>query len=467
MFALSLPIIQAPSTPPDARYYASTNHNTRGMEQSTFDSYFSQTMTTPAMMATGAMTPPANDSVPTTIKMEDLQVPYSTPSPAPSSPHDDMSQSPSTPGPGDSQGKPTKKRKSWGQVLPEPKTSLPPRKRAKTEDEKEQRRIERVKRNRLAAHNSRERKRQEYEVLQTEKDQMEADLRAYKERTAKLEAELKFFRSKYPGEVPETTFDFTPSTTVDDTICPARTSTSTSFPSPMSMSMDSLDSPRGSSCQPETPASSFEAPTPEFDSTQYPAAILCDLPCQSDSGTTPVGSLSPQLAATFVYLTMFNLTLQSTRSLLSSTTFSNLTSSQRALQSWNPLSAWLTLMSISLARPSSATAPTQPLLAFLTALMQSSLTCRVPLAHLTVATRPSQRSSSVDAVGERSSKGMSRAGPVDGDGHGSRLTKSSKLRQVGRRRRVSTLNRGYRRSMNTSLGSENLWRVFTRRRTAS
>jgi hypothetical protein len=56
---------------------------------------------------------------------------------------------------------PPKKRKSWGQVLPEPKTSLPPRKRAKTADEKEQRRIERVKRNRLAAHNSRERKRQE------------------------------------------------------------------------------------------------------------------------------------------------------------------------------------------------------------------------------------------------------------------------------------------------------------------
>jgi transcriptional activator HAC1 len=45
-----------------------------------------------------------------------------------------------------------KKRKSWGQVLPEPKTNLPPRKRAKTDDEKEQRRIERVKRNRLVRH---------------------------------------------------------------------------------------------------------------------------------------------------------------------------------------------------------------------------------------------------------------------------------------------------------------------------
>ncbi|KAF2828729.1 hypothetical protein CC86DRAFT_197259 [Ophiobolus disseminans] len=461
MFAHSLLILQPTSSPPDARYHASTKLTTRGMDQSNYDSYFSQTMTTPAMMATGPMTPPPNDSVPTTIKMEDLQVPFSSPSP-----DDDMSQCPSTPGATDSQGKPVKKRKSWGQVLPEPKTSLPPRKRAKTEDEKEQRRIERVKRNRLAAHNSRERKRQEYEVLQAEKDQMEADLQAFKEKTAKMEAELKFYRSKYPGEAPETVFDFTTQpSTLDDTICPARTSTS--FPSPMSM--ESLDSPRDSSCQPETPASSFEAPTPEFDSTQYPAAILCDLPCQSDSGTTPAGSCSPRWAATFVYLTMFNLSLQSTRSPSSSTASSTLTSSRTTAAlppRWSPLSAWLTLMSISLARPSSGTAPTRPLLAFLTALMQSSLTCRVPLAHLMVATRPSQRSSSVETVDERSTKGTSGAGPVDG-GYRLRRTGSSRLAQGGRRRRVATsssLQRGYRRS---SLGWENRGCGFTRRQTVS
>jgi hypothetical protein len=436
-----------PSTPPDARYYASTKHNTMGMDQQDFDSYFSQTMTTSTLMASGAMTPPTSDSVPTTIKMEDLQVPFSTPSPAPSSAHD-MSQSSSTPAPTNSEGKAVKKRKSWGQVLPEPKTSLPPRKRAKTEDEKEQRRIERVKRNRLAAHNSRERKRQEYEVLQAEKDQMEADLKSYKDKMSQMEAELKFYRQKYPGEAPEPVFDLSTSTSFNDntdTICPARTSTS--FPSPISM--DSMDSPRDSSCQPETPASSFEATTPEFDSTQYPAAILCDLQCRSDSGTT-MGSPSPQLAAILAYLTLFNLTLQSTKSLLSSTTFSTSTSSQKALQlPWNPLSAWLTLMSISLARPSSATAPTQPLLAFLTALMQSSLTCRVPLAQLLLATRLSQRSSSVEAVDERSSKGMSEAGLVEGVPK-SRLM-SSRLRQLGRRRRVS------------SLGQENMGFGFTRR----
>ena len=405
-------------------------------------------MTTPTMMASGPMTPPTADSVPATIKMEDLQVPFDTPSPAPSSALDSQSQTGSTPAPTNAEGKPVKKRKSWGQVLPEPKTSLPPRKRAKTEDEKEQRRIERVKRNRLAAHNSRERKRQEYEVLQSEKDQMEADLQSYKERMAQMEAELAFFRQKYPGEAPESlVFDLDINNTVD-TICPARTSAS--FPSPVSM--DSMDSPRDSSCQPETPASSFEAPTPEFDSTQYPAAILCDLQCRSDS-VSIMGSPSQQLAAILAYLTLFNLTLQSTKSLWSSTTFSTSTSSLKALQlQWNPLLAWVTLMSISLARPSSGTAHTQPLLAFLTALMQSSQTCRVPLAQLRLATGFSQLSSSVDAVDERSSKGMSKAGPVDGVRR-SRLMRSPRLRQSGRRR--------------TSLGQENMDCRFARRRMES
>ncbi|KAL2147344.1 hypothetical protein VTI28DRAFT_9808 [Corynascus sepedonium] len=72
--------------------------------------------------------------------------------------------------------KPVKKRKSWGQVLPEPKTNLPPRKRAKTEDEKEQRRVERVLRNRRAAQSSRERKRLEVEGLERRNKELEAAL---------------------------------------------------------------------------------------------------------------------------------------------------------------------------------------------------------------------------------------------------------------------------------------------------
>ncbi|KAH7342439.1 hypothetical protein BKA65DRAFT_401971 [Rhexocercosporidium sp. MPI-PUGE-AT-0058] len=84
--------------------------------------------------------------------------------------------------------KPVKKRKSWGQQLPEPKTNLPPRKRAKTEDEKEQRRVERVLRNRRAAQSSRERKRQEVEALEAQKLAVEQTNQDLMRRLADAEA---------------------------------------------------------------------------------------------------------------------------------------------------------------------------------------------------------------------------------------------------------------------------------------
>jgi hypothetical protein len=449
------------------------------MDQLAFDSYFAHTMNTPTLMAERPTTPSTHseshtfDSIPTTIKMEDLQVPFSSPSPAPSS-DPSMSQPPTTPAPSTSEGgRPVKKRKSWGQVLPEPKTSLPPRKRAKTEDEKEQRRIERVKRNRLAAHNSRERKRQEYEVLQADKDQMADKMQRMVDKMARMEAELKSYRKLYPGKVPESIAfdlsaplsDVTPSTA--DTICP--TQTTTSFPSPMSMSMDSLDSPRDSSCQPETPASSFEGASPEFDSTQYPAVILCDLQCRSDS--VSASRPSRQMAATLAYLTLFNLTLPSTKNLLSSTISSTSTSStKKALQlpQWNLLSAWVTLWSIFMARPSSVSAPTQTLTAFLTALMQNSLICRVPLAQLMLATRLSQRSSCIeDSVNETLSTGLGKAGPDDGDVLGFRLTSSStRSLQPRRRRYISPLKRDTKRTRSLS-GWENMGCASTRRRKES
>ena len=105
------------------------------------------------------------------LKMEDLD--SNTP------PSDDTSRTYDTPEPVIIRSQAAKKRKSWGQTLPEPKTTLPPRKRAKTDDEKEQRRIERIKRNRAAAHNSRERKRQEAEVLAVLLAKAEAKLKAY------------------------------------------------------------------------------------------------------------------------------------------------------------------------------------------------------------------------------------------------------------------------------------------------
>lgn len=422
------------------------------MAQYTFDSsLFSQTINNSAMTST-PLPPPSVEAMPTTIKMEMIENYDHSPSPAHHS--SNSSEASQTPAPESNGSKPVKKRKSWGQVLPEPKTSLPPRKRAKTEDEKEQRRIERVKRNRLAAHNSRERKRQEYEVLQTEKDELEANMQAYKQKMAEMEAELRYFRSKYPGEAPQPVFDLaTPPRDTFDTICPAQIPTS--FPSPESM--DSMDSPRDSSCQPETPPSSFEA-SPEFDSTQYPAAILCDLPCQSTSEAS--------LRATWAYLSLFNLTLQSTKSLSSWRTSSTSTRSQSAVQQrlpqWNPLLAWsILLQSMPSVQHPLTTVLTQTLTAFLTALMQSSTTCRVPLAQLRLATRPSQRDNfSTDAV-KRSTKGAKKQTELVDGGCGSRMMRSSRPRQLGRRK-VRSLR------LTGALGWENMeCGITTGRRTAS
>jgi len=90
----------------------------------------------------------------------------------------------------DALAKPPRKRRSWGQPLPEPTTCLPPRKRAKTDAEKEQRRVERIKRNRLAAQTSRERKRLELENLQKQYQDLEM-------KCLSMESVLKQYQSKF------------------------------------------------------------------------------------------------------------------------------------------------------------------------------------------------------------------------------------------------------------------------------
>lgn len=66
------------------------------------------------------------------------------------------------------------------------KTSLPPRKRAKTKEEKEQRRIERILRNRKAAHASREKKRKHVEFLESYVLDLEKQLHLYKNLNTEL-----------------------------------------------------------------------------------------------------------------------------------------------------------------------------------------------------------------------------------------------------------------------------------------
>lgn len=96
----------------------------------------------------------------------------------------------------DSSAQSKKKRKSWGQVLPEPTTNLPPRKRAKTEAEKEQRKYERVQRNRQAAHNSRMRKQQEMDNLSRRNADLERRCTDQKAEIDRLRNELRSARGQ-------------------------------------------------------------------------------------------------------------------------------------------------------------------------------------------------------------------------------------------------------------------------------
>ncbi|KAI1296121.1 hypothetical protein F5Y03DRAFT_387214 [Xylaria venustula] len=211
----------------------------------------------------------------------------------------------------DGEKKPVKKRKSWGQVLPEPKTNLPPRKRAKTEDEKEQRRVERVLRNRRAAQSSRERKRQEVEALEQRNADLQSALHDQQKQNIALMEELARLRrgagvvsrSSSPLDAfqpspltlsqplfqdptnsaaqahPSVIEDFIlmPSEqddTVDGTVNPASIS-------PELNPIADSDMKTEPSNTTETEADLIPSIVAPSDATQHPAAVLCDLQCPS------------------------------------------------------------------------------------------------------------------------------------------------------------------------------------------
>ncbi|KAI9826141.1 MAG: hypothetical protein M1832_000590 [Thelocarpon impressellum] len=306
-------------------------------------------------------------------------------------------ESSNTPQPSDpSDKKPVKKRKSWGQELPTPKTNLPPRKRAKTEDEKEQRRIERVLRNRAAAQSSRERKRKEVEGLEDEKRgiersnselamrlrRAEMENEALRETVAKMAAEMTVFRKMAGADMP------TPEGSVKavSPAVPAGLFPADAVPA-VKIEFDDLDfslpppqptvDPRDAnfSSPSGSPKTGPTAAAPNM--TQHPAEMLCDLQCQlgatrlrwgSEAGTgadSRSGSRRP--APLWVLSTLCQLMLASMLSAAASTVLRPMSQISRSLATSSPLSAealerpetlsllilWLT----STATPSTSTMP--------------------------------------------------------------------------------------------------------------
>ncbi|KAI5852898.1 putative bZIP transcription factor [Morchella snyderi] len=203
-----------------------------------------------------------------------------------------------TPGPGeapkDGEKKPVKKRKSWGQVLPTPTTNLPPRKRAKTEPEKEQRRIERVIRNRQAAQTSRERKRLEYEALEKAKAALEVDNNELKskltlterenielaQRLSNLEQQVKMFQDtmNVARQIADKV-NFSQSGVPVPTDIPSPVG-SDDVPSRMSFVDNTLDpNTLFSNEASNTSSPALDINVEALYETQQTAVLLCDLPC--------------------------------------------------------------------------------------------------------------------------------------------------------------------------------------------
>ena len=259
--------------------------------------------------------------------------------------------------------KPTKKRKSWGQELPTPKTNLPPRyvrttfhssshlltpyssKRAKTEDEKEQRRIERVLRNRQAAQSSRERKRQEVEKLEGEKSFIEQQNESLKERlmavehekfllaqkVAKMTAQLESIKrgssgttrptSPLLGGLPDSApigpnllgpEQFIKQELLDEYPYDLPTPQN-SYAVPSSNYSSPSSGTYSSSSSPETVSLGLDDLTTSSDMTQHPAAMLCDLQCLSRKArqtatrpTTPRAAATPSSSASLISLMLIS-----------------------------------------------------------------------------------------------------------------------------------------------------------------
>lgn len=162
------------------------------------------------------------------------------------------------------------------------------RKRAKTEDEKEQRRIERVLRNRAAAQTSRERKRMEVEKLENEKKRYEQQNAFLLQRLAQMEAE----NSRLNRQVEQLSAEIrgsrgtTPkSSVVDDSNSPTLT------PTLFKQESEDIGLERIPFPTPSSPSSKPTDLSEASDATQHPAAMLCDLQCQSKASTGPLSFL--------------------------------------------------------------------------------------------------------------------------------------------------------------------------------
>lgn len=215
------------------------------------------------------------------VGLDQLSYDYPTPSSSESTEH---------------QEPPKKKRKAWGQPVPPINPILPPRKRAKTAEEKEQRKNERILRNRRAADKSRQR--QKAAVADLEKRQKEIE-----EENKHLKEILQQYQSQF-GKL--SGCEFNP--VISQSLASAPTPVSTidtrsehilaSSPTPvLSVSTPATSVYQHSPVLAPTlnlsEAELFESSTDLSGMTQYPAVVLCDLQCQPEELVSKIRFMQP------------------------------------------------------------------------------------------------------------------------------------------------------------------------------
>ena len=202
-----------------------------------------------------------------------------------------------------------RKRKAWGQPVPEIKQILPPRKRAKTAEEKEQRKNERILRNRRAADKSRQRQKAAVADLEVRQVSIEKENAVLRELVARYQSRFGVqadFPAPLPTEPPlvdlesapspldlraSSTVPLTPSSINDNevglaqpTLVQSELSTPLKNESPVLAPQLNLihEHPEA-----ETTTSDAMPSLPSLANvsglTQYPAVVLCDLQCQPET----------------------------------------------------------------------------------------------------------------------------------------------------------------------------------------
>ena len=211
----------------------------------------------------------------------------------------------------------------------------PSRKRAKTEDEKEQRRVERVLRNRRAAQSSRERKRLEVEALEQRNKELENRLEEAQKTNLFLFQELNKLRGT-AGVVARTPVTLTPELfssqdghsslgdqnkpSLDELMMATRAQTTIN---PTSLSPTLSPVPDAAVEDLEAPADDLAAGEPAQsgeaspDLTQHPAEVLCDLQCQSAEASPAWTASQKPLSPALALYCQLTLLLASTSTMLS------------------------------------------------------------------------------------------------------------------------------------------------------